>query len=89
MIFDFVQELPPHVQNILLSYLNAKELSIFSLICKQWREISNNDLIWQDICIKHDYCKYEYLYNKQPHMCLTLKSSSSSQSPIFFIQSII
>lgn len=41
-----MQNLPLHVAYKILSYLSARDLSRFGLVCKKWRDIENQEIIW-------------------------------------------
>jgi hypothetical protein len=64
-----------------LSHLSANDLAKFSFCCRKFREIVNSNCLWNKICIRNQFEKYEYLLNL-PTDSETLKMSIKT-SPTF------
>lgn len=50
---DFVISLPVELAFKVLGYLDAKSLSMASMVSKGWQQLANDDVVWYHLCEQH------------------------------------
>ena len=50
---NFMSLLPLEITEKLLFYLDHNSLLKASMVCKQWKQVCENDLIWKHLCLQH------------------------------------
>jgi len=50
---DFFTDLPVEIVRKILSYLDATSLCHCAQVSKRWKELSDDDLVWKDMCERH------------------------------------
>ena len=68
------------IRDKILKYLDAKSLANFGAVCKEWRTVSNNNLIWKQLCKLKSYQKFEYLVDTQNSLSLSFKNQIHSNN---------
>lgn len=50
---DFFTDLPVEIVRKILSYLDAVSLCRCAQVSKRWKELSDDDFLWKDMCERH------------------------------------
>ncbi|EPY50930.1 F-box/WD repeat protein Pof1 [Schizosaccharomyces cryophilus OY26] len=50
---DFLSILPPEISFRILSFLDARSLCQAAQVCRQWKELADDDIIWHRMCEQH------------------------------------
>ncbi|RUP44968.1 quinon protein alcohol dehydrogenase-like superfamily [Jimgerdemannia flammicorona] len=50
---DFISVLTPEISFKILSYLDAKSLCHAAQVCKRWKALADDDVIWHKMCEQH------------------------------------
>ncbi|ORX58473.1 WD40 repeat-like protein [Piromyces finnis] len=50
---DFFTDLPVEIVRKILSYLDAESLCHCAQVSKRWKELSDDDIVWKDMCERH------------------------------------
>lgn len=50
---DFFTDLPVEIVRKILSYLDAVSLCHCAQVSKRWKELSDDDFVWKDMCERH------------------------------------
>ncbi|KAK5821913.1 putative E3 ubiquitin ligase complex SCF subunit sconB [Linnemannia elongata] len=50
---DFLTILPPEISLRILSYLDATSLCHAAQVCKSWRRLADDDVVWHRMCEQH------------------------------------
>lgn len=45
-----ISELPDHILRLCLEGLDASDLAVAACVCKQWRQITNEEYLWKKHC---------------------------------------